>query len=221
MMATRKQPIFTLIGDLVGSREARNRGNLQKRLAAVLEEMNEALEPRIPLEVTVGDEFQACFDNAAAAVLASLMVRLQLLRSAGIDSRYGLGIGGIEVFSRRRPLSQDGPGWWAARDAVDEVQRLALDPRTRFARTFFLARASAFPETEVASLNAFLLCRDEIVDRMKQPSRNRLYGLMREWPQARIAAEEGATQGAISQSLSRSGAFAILAAQASLEGRFA
>lgn len=213
------RPTFTLIGDLVGSREARNRGSLQRRLAVALEEMNEALEPRIPFEVTIGDEFQACFDNSAAAVGASLMVRLELLRSAGIDSRYGLGLGEIEIFSRRRPLSQDGPGWWAARDAVDEVQRLASDSHTRFARTFFFARTSGFSNGEEASLNAFLLCRDEIVDRMKQPSRNRLYGLMREWSQARIAAEEGTTQGAISQSLSRSGAFAVLASQASLEGR--
>jgi hypothetical protein len=72
---------------------------------------------------------------------------------------------------------------------------------------------------EAAALNAFLFCRDEMVDRMKQPTRNRLYGLMRGWSQSRIAAEEGATQGAISQNLARSGAFAILSGQERLEGR--
>jgi hypothetical protein len=218
-MARKTGAAFTLIGDLVGSRGFQDRSDLQLRLAAALEKMNGVLEPRIPLEATIGDEFQACFDSTAAAVRASLMVRLELLRS-GVDSRYGLGVGSVEVFAQRQPLTQDGPGWWAARDAIDQVQRLASGSQTAFARTLFLARASAVSESEVASLNAFLLCRDEMVDRMKQPSRNRLYGLMREWPQARIAAEEGTTQGAISQSLSRSGAYAILAAQHGLEGRF-
>lgn len=219
-MPRQKRPAFTLIGDLVGSREIEDRKRLQRRLAAALGEMNDVLEPRIPLEATIGDEFQGCFDSPAAAARASLMVRLELLRSAQVDSRYGLGVGEIEVFSRRKPLSQDGPGWWAARDAVDRAQALASNPQTSFIRTFFVTRAFGFSEAEEASLNAFLLCRDEIVDRMKQSSRNRLYGAMRQWSQARIADEEGTTQGAISQSLSRSGAFAILAAQDSLEGRF-
>jgi hypothetical protein len=219
-MAKKKKPaVFTLIGDIVDSRSVQDRSDLQQRLTDALAEMNQALEPLVPLEVTIGDEFQACFDNSGVAVRASLIVRLELLRSAGIDSRYGLGAGEVEVFSQRRPVSQDGPGWWAARDAVEQVQRFAASPHTAFARTFFRAGTLAFPETEAASTNAFLLCRDAMVDRMKQSSRNRLYGLMRGWSQSRIAAEEGATQGAISQSLSRSGAFAILAAQDSLEGR--
>lgn len=215
-----KLPVFTLIGDLIGSRRAENRSVLQGELGAALEEMNGVLEPRVRLEPTVGDEFQACFDDAAAAVRASLMVRLELLRSAGIDSRYGLGVGSVEVFSSRRPVSQDGPGWWAARDAIDTSTSFAETPHTSFARTFFVSnKATVASQREASTLNAFLFCRDAMVDRMRQPSRNRLYGLMRGWSQTRIATEEGATQGAISQSLSRSGAFAILAAQEELEGR--
>jgi hypothetical protein len=59
-----------------------------------------------------------------------------------------------------------------------------------------------------------------MVDRMKQPARNRLYGLLRGWSQSRIAAQEGATQGAISQGLARSGAFVIMAAQRQLEEQY-
>lgn len=212
--------LFTLIGDVVESRRAEDRGLLQDRLAGVLQEMNGVLEPRIPLQPTIGDEFQACFDDVATAVRASLMTRLELLRTAGIDSRYGLGVGPVEVFSSRQ-LSQDGPGWWTARDAIDATKRLAEASHTAFARTYFVAFGEGARrwEGEEAALNAFLLCRDEIVDRMKQSSRNRLYGLMRGWPQSRIAEEEGATQGAISQSLARSGAFAILAAQDRLEAQ--
>lgn len=212
--------VFTLIGDLVESRQAKDRRLLQRRLGGVMKEMNRELEPRVPFEPTIGDEFQACFDDIAAAVRASLMVRLGLLRTVGIDSRYGLGVGLVEVLSER-PRLQDGPGWWTARDAMESTRRLAGMPHTSFVRTSFSAISSASRrwEGEKEALNAFLLCRDAMVDRMKQPSRNRLYGLMLKWPQARIAVEEGASQGAVSQSLARSGAFAILAAQERLEGK--
>lgn len=178
--------------------------------------------PRIALEATIGDEFQACFDDVADAVRASLMVRLELLRIAGVDSRYGLGVGPFEVFPGPGRLSQDGPGWWTARDAIESTRQLAEASHTSFARTFFVSARDVSPpwDGEAPALNAFLFCRDAMIDRMKQPSRNRLYGLMREWSQARIAFEEGATQGAISQSLSRSGAFAIAAAQRQLEERY-
>ncbi len=214
--------VFTLIGDMVASRQARDRGMLQKRLEKALGRMNDALSPRVPLEPTLGDEFQACFDDVAAAVRASIIVRLELLRTVGVDSRYGLGVGSVKVFSRGRPLSQDGPGWWAARDAIESSRWLAEAPHTSFARTAFVAYRSSSRrwEGEEAALNAFLLCRDAMVDRMKQPSRNRLYGLLRGWSQSQIASEEKATQGAISQSLARSGAFAILAAQRRLEERY-
>jgi hypothetical protein len=214
-----EQAVFTLIGDVVGSRRVSDRGLLQKRLDEALGQMNGVLAPPIPLELTVGDEFQACFNDVATAVRASLMIRLELIRTAGVDSRYGLGVGPVEIFSERRPLSQDGPGWWTARDAIESSRRLAEAGHTSFARTYFAAYQSTSRRWagEQAALNAFLLCRDAMVDRMKQSSRSRLYGLMRGWSQSEIAAAEGATQGAISQSLARSGAFAILAAQHKLE----
>src|SRR5882724_1328994 len=144
MMAKKKPSVFTLIGDIVGSRSVQDRSDMQQRLTEALAEMSQALEPLMPFEVTIGDEFQACFANPGAAVRASLIVRLALLRSAGVDSRYGLGAGEVEVFSQGRPVSQDGPGWWAARDAVEQVQRFAASPQTAFVRTFFRARALAF-----------------------------------------------------------------------------
>jgi len=211
---------YTLIGDLVSSRQVKDRILLQGQLDEVLQELNDVLLPRVSLEPTIGDEFQACFDSVAAAVRATLMIRLGLLRRSGVDSRYGLGAGEVEVFSKTNPISQDGPGWWAARDAIEVSSRLAEAPQTSFARTHFVGSHSngRISGGEEASLNAFLICRDQMVDRMKQPTRNRLYGLMQGWSQSQIAAEEKTTQGAISQSLARGGAFAIMAAQQQLEG---
>lgn len=99
-------------------------------------------------------------------------------------------------------------------------RKLADVPRTAFARTAFRSfhADGRRGDGEEKALNSFLLCRDALVDQMKQATRNRLSGLLQGLSQSRIAAEEGATQGAISQSLARSGAFAIVAAQESLEG---
>jgi hypothetical protein len=216
----RRKAAFTLIGDVVSSREAGDRGGLQKTIGAVLDEMTEEFGSSASFEPTIGDEFQAWFSDVPSLVRASLMIRLALLRTAGVDSRYGLGVGPVEVFERRSPVSQDGPGWWAAREAIERAKQLAASPQTSDARTFFKAgEAWARRDGEVATINAFLLSRDAIVNRMKTQSRSRLYGLMRGWSQSQIAEEEGATQGAVSQTLARSGSFTILIGQEMLEGK--
>lgn len=210
---------FTLIGDMIGSKSADDRALLQRRLRGVLDRANAALEPALGLEPTIGDEFQGCFDNLADAIQASLMIRLDLLRSAEVDTRYGLGCGAITVFSDAAPMSQDGPGWWSARAAIEGAAGAAKISHTAFTRTLFEVWGED-PEVglrEKGAVNAFLTCRDAMIDGMTDTGRRRLYGLLRGWSQAEIAAEEGKTQGAISQSLSRSGAFAILAAQRQFE----
>jgi len=215
--------LFTLIGDIVRSRESADRGFLQGTLRRSLKESNAILRPRMPLEATVGDEFQASFVDAPSAILASLLVRLAIQRQAGVDTRFGLGAGSIEVFGKgeRGIVSQDGPGWWSARESIEKSRELAEDGRTSFVRTTFRCAEDAplTARAEEGALNAHLFCRDAIVARMGPKNRSRLFGLLRGWPQQRIAAEERTTQSAISQSLSRSAAFAVLISQEELEGR--
>ena len=136
-------------------------------------------------------------------------MRLRLLTAPrSSDSRYGLGYGYIDVFDRERsPASQDGPGWWEAREAIDRAKLLADAPRTSFARTCFGGRAS---------VEAFLLCRDAIVEGMNPRQRRLLLGFLHGQTQAELAEDEGVTQPAVSQSLRHSGAFAIEAAHSAL-----
>jgi hypothetical protein len=214
------RPVFTLIGDVIASRQTGDRRLLQQRLDTVLGEVNDRLMPLVPLEPTIGDEFQASFDRVATAVLASLLIRLALLDAGRVDSRYGLGIGPVEALGGKRRMSQDGPGWWRAREAIVLAKQTAEAPHTSFVRTYLCAHASRWTG-EAAALNAHLHCRDAIVDRMRPVGRSRLFGLMLGLSQSEIADRAGTTQGAISQNLARSGAFAILAAQGQLDGRYA
>jgi len=215
-----EEPLATLIGDLVGSRRHDDRRALQAALAAGLARANEALRPVQPLEPTIGDEFQGAFAGVAAAARASLVVRLVLLvGTPEVDSRYGLGLGDVAVFdAQRRPLSQDGPAWWAAREAIDAVKASSGTPRTAFARTGYQPAPGAAAPADAAALNAFLLCRDATVGQMNARQRRLLLGLLLERSQADLAAGEGITQSAVSQNLHRSGAYAVEAGHLRLEG---
>jgi SatD family (SatD) len=211
------KPCATLIGDLVGSTRSKDRSELQWALADVLRSVNVLLEPLQPIEPTLGDEFQGAFAEPAAAVRASLLLRLELLKRAEIDSRYGIGYGVVTVFQRRAPISQDGPGWWSARAAIEQVERIAEGQHLGFVRSRFQrADETGMLERDESALNAFLISRDAVVARMRPPARRRLLGLLLGRPQGELAAEEGTTQSAISQSLARSGAYAIEAAEREL-----
>jgi hypothetical protein len=213
--------VATVIGDIVGSRRHDSPSALHRQVHAALARTNELLKPTQRLEVTVGDEFQGCFATIADAVRASLLIRLLLVTDEqGADSRYGLGWGPVTVFdANRSPVSQDGPGWWAARDAIERAARLGKSPRTSFVRTCF----SSAPESEAgpascdASVEAFLLCRDAAVGHMTKRQRELLLGVMLGHSQDELAQLEGITQSAVSQTLARSGATAIELAHRRLE----
>ena len=215
---TQAKPYATLIGDLIGSTQSRDRFGLQQYLGRSLKSVNEIFDPIQPLEPTLGDEFQGAFSDVISAARASLLLRLELLKYCEVDSRYGLGFGDVTVFEVRAPISQDGPGWWSARAAIEQANKMAKDGHTEFVRTRFncAEREVGMWATMGSTLNAFLVCRDAIVDRMNPSAQRRLLGLLIGRSQSELAAEEGISQSAISQNLSRSGAYAIEAAEGEL-----
>jgi hypothetical protein len=203
----------TLIGDLVGSREIVDRAGLQAGLRRALEEANKILSPRLvqPLEPTVGDEFQGAFPDLATAMRASLLVRLQLLKEWGVDSRYGLGLGEVSIFESRVPVSQDGPGWWFARSAIEQAKSMGDSPQLGFVRTRFESTPleGNMSREQVGTVNATLVYRDALIGKMRPRSRRLLLGVLLGRPQASLAAEEKISQSAVSQNLGTSGAYAV------------
>lgn len=211
---------IALIGDMIGSRRVERRAALQRSLKRALQMTNSLLSPVQDLEPTVGDEFQGVFEDVASAAHATLLLRLHLLKEEEVDSRYGLGFGSLTVFEERTPLSQDGPAWWAARGAIDQVSKLA-EGHMSFARTWFeCGRPDAEPPAEARSLNSFLICRDALVAQMRPRSKRLLLGLLLQRPQAELAVEERISQPAVSQNLAASGAYAVRAAERELGGMF-
>lgn len=181
------QSAYTLIGDLVGSRALADRGAAQARLGEVLGEVTAELEPLQALEPTVGDEFQGAFADLGSATLATLLTRLALLPE--MDIRCGLGVGEVTVHdASRRPLLQDGPGWWSARDAIN-----AIGGRRR---TWYAGPGAG-------RVNAFLLTRDALVERLSERGCRMLRMALLGESQQRIAELEGISKSAVSQQFSR------------------
>ena len=195
-----------------------------------LRHVNSSVEALQPLQVTIGDEFQGAYATLGEALLAALLVRLELL--PGVDTRYGVGWGGLTVFDAdREPVSQDGPAWWAAREAITYVKhRSPRSGHSRRLRTWFVDRggdrwppeaAGRSPDGPMApgcapEVNAFLLCRDELLASYTPRSLRLLHGWLLGRTQSAMADDEGISQPAVSQQLASSGAYAIRDAHAAL-----
>ena len=202
------EAMFTVIGDLVGSRHVADRRAVQTALGRALDEVNEALAPAQTLEPTVGDEFQGGFASLTDAIRATLMVRLTLLPF--VDSRCGIGYGGVTVHDdTRSPLLQDGPGWWAARDAIEAVGAGRPHRRTCF--------VSPDGPHDVGAVNAYLVCRDQLVERLNERGLRILRLALLGHSQKQIAEAEDVWPSAVSQQFSR-GVGAIVDAQTMLAG---
>ncbi|MFJ6654409.1 SatD family protein [Microbacterium sp. NPDC091313] len=207
-----------VIADIVGSRRLDDRSGAQRVLEATIDRVErERPLARLPLTSTVGDEFQGVYERLEDA-LAGLLL-LQLALPDDVQCRYGVGIGSIGPVASRAGARTDGPGWWAARRAIDRVH--ALEQRAApSARTWVEAEAgedAAMPAA-LALANAYLLARDQLVGAMSERTRRLLYGRCLGRTQTVLAAEEGITQSAVSQALATAGAGAVLEGFTGLDG---
>lgn len=204
--------IATVIGDVVASRQAGDRTSLHERLSALLAGINETLSPSTPLRITVGDEFQGAFGSVGQALQASLRLRLGLLPEH--DMRHGLGWGEVTVL-QEAPRVEDGPGWWAAREAIHEVQQAQEHPGSRFRRTAFqVAPGVTGPDPDLVA--AVLVLRDAAVGGLSGRSVSVLRGLLAGRTQRELADELGISPSAVSQRVHGDGLAALVAADQAL-----
>ncbi len=196
-----------LIGDVVDSRGAANRRALHRAVEKALVGVNAVVPALGELRVTVGDEFQGAYATLGGALDAALRVRLELL--PGVDTRFGIGRGTVTTLDARRGI-EDGPGWWAARSAIEAAEGAATTAATRTART---AVRAADDDPVLGAVNAALLCRDHLVGSLSDRSLRLLRGLMDpHTTQSELATLEGISASAVSQRVRADGIGAVLAA---------
>lgn len=201
---------IAVTADIVGSRELPDRAVSQHDLdQAILRVQRDLPVADRPLTPTVGDEQQGVYPTLDAA-LASLLL-LQLALPDGVQCRFGVGIGDIGEIPSAGGDIPDGPGWWAAREAIDAVhalqQRAAPSARTRVG---VAAGEPAGTHDRARIANAYLLSRDQLVGAMSERTRRMTYGRCREVTQRELARTEGISQSAVSQALAAAGAPAVI-----------
>ena len=206
------KPLATVIGDLVGSRTSSDRSDLHRRLGAALDEVNDLLAPVRALWITAGDEYQGTFASVGEAVRATLLVRTRLLPS--YDVRHGIGWGATTVLDETTGV-EDGPGWWAARAAIEAAGRAERVPASRSLRTAYVVADGADCADGGAHpglVNAALVLRDERVSGLSERSLSVLRGLLVHATQRDLAEELGISASAVSQRVRADGLAAIVTA---------
>jgi hypothetical protein len=196
--------------DIVGSRRIPDRDAAQRTLDDVIARVAADLPvAEVALHPTVGDELQGVYPTLDAALATTLL--LQLALPDIVECRFGLGVGAIGLVPSASGDIPDGPGWWAARAAIDRVH--ALQQRAvPSARTWVAADASEADAVHAAarSANAYLLARDELVGAMSERARRLTYGRCFGATQRSLAQQEGITQSAVSQLLAAAGAASLV-----------
>jgi hypothetical protein len=195
-----------VIVDLVRSREYEDRVQAQRAMLGAISSVNQLVPSIQPLAATIGDEFQGLYADAAAALRATLLLRLAVPEP--YDCRFGIGVGDYQLVGQSSVgIVQDGTAWWLAREAIEETRRREKR-QNRTLRTWL--RHEHDPAAE-AMADAYLLGRDELVSSMSARSRRLLLGLLEGRTQGYMAQAEGISQSAVSQGLRTSGAHAVLA----------
>src|SRR5215218_8730870 len=143
-------PRATLIGDVVGSRRVADRSAQHRALNSALRGI--AAESIDAPAFTVGDEFQGSYPTVGQAISAALSVRLAI--APDVDVRFGIGWGPATVLDRDTGI-QDGPGWWAAREAIEWTATAQRQPGLALVRTSFRSN----DRDDVDAINAALICR--------------------------------------------------------------
>lgn len=198
--------VATVIGDVVASRRAPDRRALHRVLGDALTAAGFAF--------TVGDEFQGTHPHVGAAIDAALTVRLDV--APEIDIRFGIGWGAVDILDAETGI-QDGPGWWAAREAIEWTASAQRQPGLAAVRTSF-RRAADTPGPDADAVNAALLCRDHLLGSLDDRSLRILKGLLHQHTKKDIAAAEQISASAVSQRAGRDGLDLLVLTSAYLRG---
>lgn len=124
-MAESEQYI-AVIGDLVASRQLKDRGATQRALETTLAELNDHFSENVVSRfvVTLGDEFQGLLraDSASEKVWWSYMRSMRRV----VATRFGFGKGPLTTELQEEALGMDGPCFYAARAAVVQARNESL-----------------------------------------------------------------------------------------------
>ncbi|HEX9834678.1 MAG TPA: SatD family protein [Mycobacterium sp.] len=190
---------------MVGSRHVSDRPAVHLALSEALRDVSAGAIDAPAF--TVGDQFQGGYPTVGAAIDAALSIRLAV--ATHIDVRFGIGWGAVSVLDPETGI-QDGPGWWAAREAIEWTAAAQRQPGLAMVRTSF--RVAGVDRTDADAINAALLCRDHLLGSLDSRSIRIVKGLLTNQTKKDISAAEGISASAVSQRAGRDGLDLIVVA---------
>ena len=210
--------VIAVLADIVGSRKLDDRSAAQ----LIIDDAIAGVEADFPLAQqqltpTVGDEQQGVYRRLEDAMVSVLMIQLRL--PDGIGFRFGIGIGEVRSVDSVHGELADGPGWYAARAAIETVH--AREGRAVPRSRTWIVGAQGQDEvmdSMIAASNAYLLVRDELVGAMNERERRLTYGRLLGRSQHELADAEGISQPSVSKSLRSAGSAALLEGLAAMRG---
>lgn len=202
-------PYTALICDAVASRSFPDQRALRTVLEQAVAEVNVHVEAVVPLALVRGDEIQGVYASLGRALEASVRARL-LLRG---DCELWSGIGGGEL-DPEAP-TQNGPAWWAARDAIEEAR--ALQRKHRWPAGL-RTRAGGELGGARGRVDALLLGLDELVAAMDERDARIALGLLDDESQGELAEELDIRQPSIARRQREGGPSALFRMLQALEG---
>ncbi len=111
-----------IMGDLVDSRNLKNRGEVQETLDRILEQINRDYKSDLSSRfmISQGDEFQGLLENGAHIMEILNLVQAELFP---VKVRFGIGLGEVWTsIDKERSVHVDGPAYYCARDAIDGIK---------------------------------------------------------------------------------------------------
>lgn len=115
------QILLAIIGDIIDSRNIKNRNKIQKDLNKVLNDLNKNYEKYIISKwtITLGDEFQVLLKPNLEIFK---MLDYISYKIDPVKIRFGLGLGEISTdINHEKSIGSDGPAYWRAREAIEFI----------------------------------------------------------------------------------------------------
>ena len=120
-----------------GSRRSVDRAAVHARFERAVDAVNAEYAPPVPLRIGLGDEFQGIFATLGDGDRARRSGCGWRCCPTSTCGRASAG-GGCSVLAED-PRVEDGPGWWAARAAIETVEGYERRAPLRAVRTAYVA----------------------------------------------------------------------------------
>jgi len=199
-----------LTGDVVGS--TRLKGEDRLALLDVMREVSRGIQKQypndvpLPVDIFRGDSWQVLVQNPEHALRIGLYYRARIragVKSHRVDTRFSIGLGGIDLLPEDHVSSGDGEAFWLSGHGLERM------PRNR--RMVVLLPAS-FADCLSDASDSILFLIDTLATRWTRKQAEAMSGAMAGLTQERIAqnwVEKPVTQQAVAQHLERAGWNAI------------